>query len=213
MSWQDTILTEYSASDRVLAIIDTFNQAVSLEDFTDEFIKEVWELTTCGSFGLDMWGAKVNVSRYIKADIDSNSFGFSEASDGGDYPSPFNGDPFYAGVQETETVKLSNDAYRTLIICKAFTNISIATIGEINRFLSILFSGRGRAYCMDYGGMRMGIICEFYLVPYEVSILSNYDVLPIPSGVLVTAHQVVPPYFGFSSDSYPFNDGTFFRDI
>lgn len=213
MSWQDTILTQYSASERMLAIIDTFNQAVSLEDFTDEFIKEVWELTTCGTLGLDMWGAKVNVSRYIRADIDSNSFGFSEANDGGDYPSPFNGDPFYAGVQETETVRLSDDAYRTLIICKAFTNISIATIKEINRFLSILFNGRGRAFCVDYGDMRMGIICEFDLANYEASILSNYDVLPIPSGVLVTTHQIVPPYFGFSDDAYPFNDGTFFRDI
>lgn len=213
MSWQDTILTQYSASDRLLSIIDTFNQAISLEDFTDEFIKEVWELTTCGTFGLDMWGKKVNVSRYIKADIDSNSFGFSEANAGGDYPSPFNGDPFYAGVQETETVRLSDDAYRTLIICKAFTNISIASIKDINRFLNILFKGRGGAFCVDYGDMRMGVVCEFNLANYESAIISNYDALPIPSGVLVTTHQIVPPYFGFSDDAYPFNDGTFFRDI
>lgn len=213
MSWQDTILTQYSASDRLLAIIDTFNQAISLDEFTDEFIKEVWTLTTCGTFGLDMWGAKVNVSRYIKADIDSNSFGFSESNSSGDYPSPFNGDPFYAGVQETETVRLSDDAYRTLIICKAFTNISIASIKEINRFLNILFKGRGVSFCVDYGDMRMGIVCEFGLANYEASILSSYDVLPIPSGVLVTMHQIVPPYFGFSDDAYPFNDGTFFRDI
>ncbi|MFP1901414.1 DUF2612 domain-containing protein [Lonsdalea quercina] len=213
MSWEETILTQYSASEKLLSIIDTFNQAESLEDFTDSFIDEVWSLSTCGTFGLDMWGKKVNISRYVKADINSNSFGFYEANDGSEYPSAFNGDPFYAGVQETETVRLSDEAYRTLIICKAFTNISIATISEINRFLTILFKGRGRAFCVDYGGMRMGIICEFDLANYEASILENYDVLPIPSGVLVTTHQIVPPYFGFSDDAYPFNDGTFFRDI
>lgn len=213
MSQEDTILTQYSASNRILSIIDTFNQAVSLSDFTDEFIEKVWDITTCETFGLDMWGKVVGVSRYIRAEIDNDCFGFSEADDGGGYPSPFGDSPFYAGTQETETVRLSNEAYRTLILCKAFSNISIATIKDINRFLTMLFLDRGRAYCADYGDMRMGIICEFKLEPFEISILENYEVLPIPSGVLVNLRQIVSPYFGFAQDAYPFNDGTFFRDI
>ncbi|MGT3344599.1 DUF2612 domain-containing protein [Yersinia enterocolitica] len=213
MSQEDTILTQYSASNRILSIIDTFNQAVSLSDFTDEFIEKVWDITTCETFGLDMWGKVVGVSRYIRAEIDNDCFGFSEADDGGGYPSPFGDSPFYAGTQETETVRLSNEAYRTLILCKAFSNISIATIKDINRFLTMLFLERGRAYCADYGDMRMGIICEFKLEPFEISILENYEVLPIPSGVLVNLRQIVSPYFGFAPDAYPFNDGTFFRDI
>ncbi|MGT3190759.1 DUF2612 domain-containing protein [Yersinia enterocolitica] len=213
MSQEDTILTQYSASNRILSIIDTFNQAVSLSDFTDEFIEKVWDITTCETFGLDMWGKVVGVSRYIRAEIDNDCFGFSEADDGGGYPSPFGDSPFYAGTQETETVRLSNEAYRTLILCKAFSNISIATIKDINRFLTMLFLDRGRAYCADYGDMRMGIICEFKLEPFEISILENYEVLPIPSGVLVSLRQIVSPYFGFAPDAYPFNDGTFFRDI
>ncbi|MBW5853240.1 DUF2612 domain-containing protein [Yersinia enterocolitica] len=213
MSQEDTILTQYSASNRILSIIDTFNQAVSLSDFTDEFIEKVWDITTCETFGLDMWGKVVGVSRYIRAEIDNDCFGFSEADDGGGYPSPFGDSPFYAGTQETETVRLSNEAYRTLILCKAFSNISIATIKDMNRFLTMLFLDRGRAYCADYGDMRMGIICEFKLEPFEISILENYEVLPIPSGVLVSLRQIVSPYFGFAPDAYPFNDGTFFRDI
>ncbi|MBW5868571.1 DUF2612 domain-containing protein [Yersinia enterocolitica] len=213
MSQEDTILTQYSASNRILSIIDTFNQAVSLSDFTDEFIEKVWDITTCETFGLDMWGKVVGVSRYIRAEIDNDCFGFSEADDGGGYPSPFGDSPFYAGTQETETVRLSNEAYRTLVLCKAFSNISIATIKDINRFLTMLFLDRGRAYCADYGDMRMGIICEFKLEPFEISILENYEVLPIPSGVLVSLRQIVSPYFGFAPDAYPFNDGTFFRDI
>ena len=211
--WKDTILTQYSASTKLLSIIDTFNQAVSLDDFTDEFIAEVWDLTTCETFGLDMWGKIVGVSRYITAPIESSSFGFSEADDSDpDYPTPFNESPFFGGTQETTNVRLENDAYRTLIFCKAFTNISIATIPEINRFLKMLFYDRGRAYCVNYHDMTMGITFEFELAPYEISILTNYDVTPIPSGVLLNINQVVSPYFGFSSDAYPFNDGTFYRD-
>ncbi|EAS3168156.1 hypothetical protein DOV11_03915 [Salmonella enterica] len=211
--WEDTILTQYSASKKLLSIIDTFNQAVSLDDFTDVFIKKVWDLTTCESFGLDMWGKKVGVDRYITAPIESTSFGFGEADDSDpDYPTPFNDAPFFGGVQETTNVRLGDDAYRTLIFCKAFTNISIATIPDVNKFLKILFYQRGRAYCVNYRDMTMGITFEFELAPYEESILTNYNVTPVPSGVQVNIRQIISPYFGFSSDSYPFNDGTFYRD-
>ncbi|EFB9895778.1 DUF2612 domain-containing protein [Escherichia coli] len=211
--WEDTILTQYSASKKLLSVIDTFNQAVSLDDFTDEFIKKVWDLTTCESFGLDMWGKIVGISRYIVAPIDSDSFGFSEADDGStDYPSPFNDSPFYGGVQETTNVRLGDDAYRTLIFCKAFANISIATITDINKFLKILFYQRGRAYCVNYRDMTIGITFEFELAPYEESILTNYEVMPVPSGVLVNIRKIMSHYFGFASDAYPFNDGTFYRN-
>lgn len=211
--WKDTILTQYSASNNLLSIIDTFDQAVSLDDFTDEFISKVWDLTTCETFGLDIWGKVVGVSRYITAPIESNSFGFSEADDSNpDYPTPFNDSPFFGGVQETTNVRLGDDAYRTLILCKAFTNISIATIPDINKFLRILFYQRGRAYCVNYRDMTMGMTFEFELAPYEESILTNYNVTPIPSGVLLKISQIISPYFGFASDAYPFNDGTFYRD-
>lgn len=211
--WKDTILTQYSASQKLLSIIDTFNQAISLDDFTDEFIEKVWDLTTCQTYGLDVWGKIVGVSRYVTAPIESSSFGFGEANDANpEYPTPFNDAPFYGGVQETTNVRLEDDAYRTLIFCKAFTNISIATIPEINRFLKMLFYQRGRAYCVNYRDMTMGITFEFELAPYEESILTNYEVTPVPSGVQVNIRQVVSPYFGFSTDAYPFNDGTFYRD-
>lgn len=213
MSWEDTILTQYSASTKLLSIIETFNQAISLDDFTDEFITKVWDLTTNETFGLDVWGNIVGIGRYITAPIDSGSFGFFEADNGAsDYPRPFNDAPFYAGVQETTSVRLGDDAYRTLILCKAFSNISIATIPDINKFLSMLFAGRGRAYCVNYRDMTLGITFEFALAPFEESILTNYDVVPVPSGVQLNISQVVAPYFGFAADAYPFNDGTFYRD-
>lgn len=180
-NWQDTILVQYSASQKLISIIDTFNQAVSLDDFTDEFITRVWDVTTCETFGLDMWGKVVRVSRHIKAPTG-------------------------------ETIKLSDDAYRTLILCKAFSNISIATIPEINRFLTMLFKGRGRAYCVNYGSMVIGITLEFPIDQFEEMILTNYEVTPIPSGVGLKVRQLVSTYFGYASDAYPFNDGTFFGD-
>lgn len=213
MSWQDTILRQYSASERLINIIDTFDQAVSLDDFTDDFITDVWDLTTNLSFGLDVWGKIVNISRYVEAEIDSDSFGFYEANDPGSsslYPDVFNSSPFYGGVQETTNVRLGDDAYRTLILAKAFSNISIATIPEINQFLQMLFKGRGVIFVNNYFGMAIGITTDFELAPYEKSILMNYDVMPIPSGVKMRVTQIVNPDFGFADDAYPFNEGIFY---
>ncbi|EKD9930512.1 DUF2612 domain-containing protein [Escherichia coli] len=209
-NWEQTILTQYSASRRLLSVIDTFNQAVSLDDFTDEFIEKVWDLTTCETFGLDMWGKIVGIGRYITVPIESWAFGFGEADmPGAEWPTPFNDAPFVGEQQETTNVRLEDAAYRTLILCKAFTNISIATIPDMNRFLEMLFRRRGRAFCTNYREMTMGVVTEFVLAPWEKMILTNFDVMPIPSGVWVSVHQIVSPWWGFASDAFPFNDGVF----
>jgi hypothetical protein len=82
VTWENTILTQYSASTRLLNIIDTFNQAVSLDDFTDEFIKRVWDLTTNETYGLDVWGKYCWYQPICYSTIDSDSFGYAEADDG-----------------------------------------------------------------------------------------------------------------------------------
>lgn len=211
MSWHETVLTQYSASRKLLDIIGTFEQAVSLNDVTDRFVNDVWDITTCGTLGLDMWGKIVNVSRYVTTDIDNSAFGFGEANAGSvEYPTPFSDAPFYGGVQETNYVRLSDNAYRTLILSKAFSNISIATLPEINRFLAFLFKGRGKAYCVNYRNMTLGITTEFPLEPFEEAVLKNPDVTPIPSGVQLNINQIVAPYFGFAQDAHPFNEGTFY---
>ena len=183
--WQDTILTEYSASDKLLAIIDTFNQALSLDDFTDDFIEQVWDIDTCGAFGLDMWGKIVGIDRQLTIDINDNYFGFFEADTGGDgYPTTFDDGQFFNCKQSTSNVTMNDMQYRTAILAKAFTNISVSTIPEINRLLKILFFGRGSVHCVNNRNMTINIVFEFPIAPYEVAILEKSHVLPMPSGVL-----------------------------
>lgn len=207
MDWKDTIYRQYSNSEAIISIIDTFNQAANLDDFTDEFIREVWDVTTCRSYGLDVWGKIVGVGRYLTSDIENEEFGFEEGF------FPFNQAPFFSPQKETNNFRLTDDAYRTLILCKAFSNISIATIPEINRFLSMLFYGRGKAYVSrEHRNMKMGIVVNFTISELEESILKNYDVMPIPSGVLVEITYLPGQYLGFADGFYPFNQGTLYRE-
>lgn len=214
MSWKETILRQYAGAENIINMIDTFDQAVSLDDFTDEFIDDVWSVLTCGTYGLDVWGKIVNISRYITTSTSGNFFGFAGdvVDANATFPHPFNQHPFYAGKQETTNVRLGDDAYRTLILAKAFSNISISTIPEMNRFFTMLFKGRGEAYIINNKDMTITLITNFSLYGYEQSILQNYDVLPIPSGVLLSSETISGDYFGFGdgqADFSPFDVDVF----
>lgn len=201
------IYRQYSGAERIYTLIETFNQAVSMDDFTEEFIKEVWDVSTSTSYGLDCWGKIVGVGRYLTLNLDNDEFGYSDGF------FPFNQAPFYSPVKETNNFLLADDAYRTLILCKAFSNISIATIPEINKFLTMLFYGRGRAYVSgNHRDMQMSITVTFELTGVEEAILQNYDVMPIPSGVRCGVSYLPGQYLGFANGFYPFGEGTLYSE-
>ena len=214
MSYNETILRQYSGLPKIYQMIDTFNQAVSMDDFEDSFIDEVWDVLTSGTYGLNVWGKIVGVGRYVTASSSGSFFGFqgtSTTDPSATFPHPFNTKPFYSGKLETTNVMLGDDAYRTLILAKAFSNISIGTIPEINRFLTILFKNRGTAHIVNNRDMTLTVVVDFDLFQYERSILQNYNVMPIPSGVILSITNSNNDFFGFSSDAQPFDQGVFYK--
>lgn len=211
-----TVVSQYANSPTLLALIRNFNQCVDPGADFDNFYDTVWNVSTARGFGLDIWGRIVNVSRELKVVGDLAYFGFSEAytsltaSTG---PQPFGQAPLYLGTPATQTYRLADDAYRTLILAKALFNISDCTIPSINRLLQALFGGRGRCYVTDAGNMEMRFVFEFQLLPFEISILTQSGVMPRPAGVFARAMQVDGPgTFGFSEASgQPFGSGVYFN--
>lgn len=189
----DTILRQYAGDPVIRSIIESFNQAVGIEDFIDNFYDMVWNIQTAGTYGLDMWGKIVVVSRLLTVDDNEQYFGFGEAQSDPitiDGPQPFNQAPFYTGVRSTSTVSLTNDAYRKLIILKAAANISDCTIPNLNRLLAFMFGDRGRAYVREDGDMQMSYVFEFALTTVELAIVKSSGAIPKPAGVLVNIVQV-----------------------
>jgi hypothetical protein len=125
---------------------------------------------------------------------------------------PFNQAPFYTGEQATQTYRLADDAYRTLILVKALANISDCTSPSLNRLLSNLFAGRGRCYVSDTGYMEFRYVFEFALEPYEIAILTQSGAIPKPAAVLANLLQVdISTTFGFNEGlMQPFGSGVFF---
>ncbi len=212
MRYLKTIQAQYAASKKLNGILSTFEGVINLDKFTDDFLTQVWDISTASTYGLDVWGKIVGITRYLGVEDDPDFLGFDEAMVANEkgYPQPFNISPFYNELTPTSVVKLSDDIYRKLILSKAFSNITDATIPAINKFLLMLFKNRGRVYCTDNHDMTMNIVFEFYPTSAEQAIIKKLDIMPIPSGVDVRFVIAPTPNFGFSKDTYPADDGAFY---
>lgn len=213
---KDTILTQYADSPKLRSLIETFNDALDINEFSEEFISSVWDITTADTYGLDVWGKIVGVSRLLKVEQETSYFGFDESytSPLNNSPKPFDDAPFYEGKIQTQTFSLSNDAYRILIMAKAMSNITDCSIPNINRLLNYLFGTKGQVFVAITGVMSIRYVFLFNLSPVERAIILNSNAITKPAGVAVGLMIVDPQTtFGFAEAGLqPFEQGIFFPD-
>jgi hypothetical protein len=207
---KDTIISQYANSPRMMTIIERMNEWLDPRSDIDAFYNMVWNVDTAKGFGLDVWGRIVDIGRTFEIPAGGLEFGFETGLS--DF-APFDQAPFSTGDQVSNSFTLQDDAYRTLIMIKAMSNIIWATAPYINALLSKLFDGRGRCYYLTLGNMHARYVFEFELLPYERAILFQSNVLPHPSGVKLDFLEIVPEQtFGFfeSEVLQPFDQGAFF---
>ncbi len=207
-NYQQTILAQYANSPIITGLIADFNTWIDPTADIDNFYETVWNIQTASGFGLDILGRIVNIGRNVSIPGTNVDFGFKEALPGS---YGFGQAPFFTGKQATTTFALSDPAYRTLILAKAFINIANYTAPSINALLQILFAGRGTSLVLDNGGMSITYVFEFPLLVWELAILQS-DFLPRPAGVLATIHVVpISETFGFMEGNFPpFGVGNFY---
>ncbi len=210
--FERTILSQYSNSGKLISLLQKFNDQVDPRMDIEKFYQEVFNLDTCGEYGLDVWGRIVAAPRTIEIET-TDYFGFD-----GQELLPFDQAPFYENEPITETVILRGDAYRKLIYFKAYCNIIHTTLPNIDKALWMLF-GDNRApnedmYAQEYneGVMTMRFIFRFALSPLERGILRKYGGLLRPAGVWLKVYEIPYDVFGFDdSDLQPFDQGTFWN--
>jgi len=204
-----TVISQYGNSPTILQLVENMSEYLDSRADINAFFDFVWNLDTAQGFGLDIWGRIVDISRELTIPEDPLFFGFNEALPGS---YPFEEQPFYSGPGRTQTYRLSDDAYRKLILVKAMANISATTAPAINALLQVMFSDRGRVYVNDIGHMMLRYTFEFDLAPYEIAIMTQSRALPRPAGVKAFLFNGVLPMFGFSEAGYsaaPFGEGVF----
>lgn len=211
-----TIISQYGQSATITQLIRNMNEYIDPRTDFDAFYSFVWNVDTAQSWGLDVWGRIVGVSRLLRIPTGTDPIvGFDNASDPKDWQ-PMSYGRFARNGEGTggQGYILNDAAYRTLILVKALANISATNARSLNQLLQNLFPNRGRVYVRDLGEMRMQFVFNFALSPVERAIVQQSGALPHPAGVLYSV-IIVPTakLFGFRNSNpgsvLPFNYGVF----
>lgn len=209
---EQTIISQYGNSATITRLVQNMNEYLDPRADFEAFYNFVWNVDTAQGFGLDIWGRIVDISRELLLNDAENYFGFSDALPGS---FPFGEQPFYDGTPPaTQTFRLADDAYRTLILVKALSNISATNARSLNQLLQNLFGDRGRCYVIDLGGMNIRYTFEFLLTAFEFAIITQSGAIPRPAGVGAAIFNTDVPVFGFSEaiGSAPFGEGPFIQE-
>lgn len=185
LDYLETIISEYSNSPVINALIDNFNQYIDPAADFDSFYANIWNLQSAVGWGLDVWGDILCVGRTVQISTGGVYFGSAESTTG----VGFGQGPFYSFQPLTENFELTDDAFRLLLQAKAMTNVCDGSIPAINQILLTLFPGRGDIYCTDGQNMTMTYTSTFVLQPWELAVLEQPGILPRPTGVLATVVQ------------------------
>jgi hypothetical protein len=178
-----TIISEFSNSPTLDAIITSFAAAMDETLNMQAFFDMVWNVDTAQGYGLDVWGRIVGVQRTIPiTGAAAQYFGFEEA---GSSWTGFGQGGFYSGTGFTQNIVLSDMDFRKLILAKAFSNVCDGSIPSINKILLALFPNRGTVYVADGQDMSLTYTFNFPLTPVELAIIGQSNVLPNPAGVVV----------------------------
>ena len=198
----ETIQSQYAASPRIMDIVRKFAERIDPNPDIDLFYREIFDLDTAQGIGLDIWGAIVNIPRFLIVEY-GDYFGFQ-----GSLLHPFDQRPFY-NPGGAVYCRLEDEAYRRLIYYKAMANIGDATIPTLNRLLKYLYDDR--VYVLEIGVMEIRVMFERLMTPYEYAFYRNYALFAKGAGVGWELYQIPSAFtFGFQeSGLQPFNQGAF----
>jgi len=204
---KQTIISQFANSPTIRALIKDMDQWIDPRADLRTFYDYVWNVETAQGFGLDIWGKIVGIGREIAVEDELEYFGFNT---GVADSQPFNNAPFWFGHPSTTTFRLTDGAYRKLILLKALANISATDAASLNRLLSKVFDGRP-VYVSEIAPMEIRFNFEFHLTPYERSLMRLDAIVPRPAGVGYSWREAPPSeIFGFAgSNLQPFDQGTF----
>lgn len=178
--------------DYSLSVLQQFKNAPTmnylLSGFADmlhigrtELINKLVNIDQAEGAQLDVIGKWVGASRKVFFNsVEEFDFGFDDVS--------FYGFDGSGGTFDIKTINtylnLTDNAFRTLIKMKAYSNISNCSIYDLNFMLSNIFNGRGLCYVRQTGTFEITFYFGFSLTSYEINLIKN-RFIPVPAGFAV----------------------------
>jgi hypothetical protein len=181
----DTVIAQYANSPIMLALLGSFNAAISPHIDFDLVYNNILNINTATGYGLDVLGRWVGVSRLITIPPNSNFVGWREANSW----QPWGQAPWWDGNTEELTagsiVSLNDAVFRQVVLAKALANISNCSAPAINSILRVLFGNvqGSLAYVKDTGNMSMVIYFQANISNIQLYIITQKSIIPKPAGV------------------------------
>ena len=208
---EETILSQYSCSPRIMALAHCFYDNQMPWDNIALFYQKIFDIDTASDIGLDIWGRIVGIKRNASmvTKIGVPHFGFTGPNNhNSSNATGFNQAAFYHGADKVNFT-LSDDAYRLYIKTKAMANICDGSFTALNNMLKTLLP-----HCdvrlTRVGPLHVKLVCSGELSDYEKNMLLSGEMPPIPSGVTLDVELNNTTYFGFNTEhNTGFNQGPF----
>lgn len=184
-----TIMRQYSNSPALNGLLTSFDEWVDPAQFTADFLRNVWDITTAVGFGLDIWGRILGQSRLLFVQqTPGDNFGFDAGVPEPENWKPWNQAPWFNGdISASVSFALDDVDYRQLLLVKAAANIASCDVPSINALMRAMYGHRGRCFVSYDINVPMELVYhfEFTPTPVEQSIILS-GLFPQPAGVDVT---------------------------
>lgn len=198
-----------------------YNEAASLESlltqkeawyttyhtqFWNDWITDVFDLTTANDFGLAVWAIILGVPLVVSPDPDPDKDPFGFAVD----DLNFNNGNF---ANTGGGFGLTTEQKRLVLKLRYFQLVTRGAAPEINRFLEYVF-GPGAVYVADGLNMTMRYVFSQPLPSNVELVLTSYDLLPRPAAVgsdIVIIGEA--DGWGFGRYHENFTNGNFYHEV
>lgn len=197
-----TILWQYDNAEALQSIIRQKNDWTEEENegFWAWWRRDVFNLDTASDFGMSVWSIILAVP--LGYDVPSSGsrsvFGF------GTFNLNYENGNF--GRDTAGTVSLTPEQKRLVLKLRYFQLISRGTVPEMNFFLQLLF---GDAHVVDNLDMTFSVVFGYVPGPDVMFILTEFDLLPRPSGVMLKLLIDPLNVFGFAPFYQNYENGGF----
>lgn len=154
--------------------LDELNQ-----DFWESWVNDVFDLQTANDFGLSVWSIILNMPLNIETidpELANSNWGF------GEFRKNFNNGSF-TSFDSSSSMNLE-DA-RTALKLRYYQLVTRGTTPECNKIVADVFGPSNYVYVIDGLDMTMTYIFDEYPSAALRGVISEFDLLPRPSGVEV----------------------------
>lgn len=194
----EVILWQYTDAVRLNKIIqselDFWKSNVS--DFVGNWGRDVFNLKTANSFGLEVWGKILGAARPV---VPVQSYVIDELGQL-NFENPINGTmhtifiegvdmPSFSssenqGSSRFSSVLLDDEAYRRCLLARIFLLYSNVSVTDINKYLQYMFPGKP-VYIQDNFDMTMRIVFGYIPTDADLAVITYDEFSPRPAGVML----------------------------